>query len=109
MTDKPADSPIEVPKWDVALEALAKDECRKKGAGLTIGDFKRLASEHATRFDDIMVTIFELTLSGVWQYRDADGNLCALTRKDLNDLYVCGRIHEQDMAHFTGSWAPVKN
>lgn len=108
MTDKPADSPIEVPKWDVALEALAKEECRKKGAGLTVADFKRLASEHATRFDDIMVTIFELTLNGLWQYRDASGKPRTLTRNDVNDLYVGGRIHEKDMAHFTGSWAPVK-
>lgn len=108
MTDKPADSPIEVPKWDVALEALAKEEWRKKGAGLTVADFKRLGGEHATRFDDIMVTMFELTLNGLWQYHDAAGVPCKITRKEVNDLYVNGRIHERDMGQFTGSWAPVK-
>lgn len=108
MTDKPNEQPIEVPKWDVALEALAKDEYRKKGAGLTVADFRRLAADHATRFDDIMVTIFELTLAGHWQYRNADGSAHALTRKEVSDLYVGGRIHEKDMGHFTGSWQLIK-
>lgn len=109
MTDKPTDSPIEVPKWDVALEALAGDECRKKGEGLTVADFKRLAGDHATRFDDIMVTIFELTLQGLWQYRDANGKPRDLTRNEVNDLYVGGRIHEKDMGPFDGSWSPLKS
>lgn len=109
MTKKPTDSSIDVPKWDVALEALAKEECRKKnGAGLTVADFKRLAGDHATRFDDIMVTIFELTLQGLWQYRDASGKPHRLTRKEVNDLYVGGRIHEKDMGQFTGTWTPLK-
>ena len=49
----------EVPKWDIALAALAKEEAQKLNRGLRIADFKRLADEHAIRFDDIMVTMFE--------------------------------------------------
>lgn len=107
MTKKPVDTDIEVPKWDVALAALALEEYTKQGTGLTIDDFKRLAVAHATRFDDIIATIMELTLAKQWQYREADGKARRFMRKDVNDLYVGGRIHEKDMAPFTGRWSPV--
>jgi len=98
---------IDVPKWDVALAALAKEECAKKGAGMSVDDLKRLAIAHSTRFDDLVVTIFELTLAGEWRYRDAVGKVKKLTRKDIDDLYVNGRIHEKDMKGFDGTWSPA--
>lgn len=108
MAKKPLDSELEVPKWDVALAALAREESHSLGDGLTIEDFKRLAVTHAIRFDDIIATIMELTLVKQWQYRDADGKLKRFNRKDVNDLYVGGRIHEKDMTSFTGRWSPVE-
>ena len=48
---------IDVPKWDVALEGLIKEEAKKLGRGLRLDDFIRLATENAIRFDDIIVDI----------------------------------------------------
>jgi hypothetical protein len=107
VTDNQSEIPFEVPKWDVALAALVKEEFSKTGRGLTIEDFKRLATQHATRFDDIMVTVFELTLNGEWNYRETNGAVRRLARKEVNDLYVGGRIKEQDVAHFAGGWEPA--
>ena len=46
----------DMPKWDVALAALSRDEFRKKARPLTLNDFRGLAKKHATRLDDIMET-----------------------------------------------------
>lgn len=108
MGKQPLDSEVEVPKWDVALAALAREEFHKQHDGLTIEDFKRLSVENAMRFDDMIATIMELTLAKQWQYREADGKLKRFSRKDVNDLYVGGRIHEKDMGSFTGRWSPIE-
>ena len=107
MAKKDVSHDIDVPKWDVALAALAKEECAKKGVGMSVEDLKRLAVAHSTRFDDLMVTIFELTLAGEWRYRDSAGKVKKIVRKDVNDLYVNGRIHEKDMKGFDGTWSPA--
>jgi hypothetical protein len=97
----------EIPKWDIALAALAREECGKTGQGLTIEDFQRLSREHAIRFDDIMVTMFELVLNGEWRYLQSDGSERAISRDEVNNLYVGGRLHEQDVKQYTGSWLPL--
>jgi len=98
----------EIPKWDIALAALAREDFEKGGRNLTLMDFKRQATEHAIRFDDIMVTLFELCIQGEWQYQDADGNDRAITRDEVNSLYVGGRLADKDVAGYTGSWYPLK-
>jgi hypothetical protein len=98
----------EVPKWDIALAALAREEAEKMGRGLSVEDFQRLASQHAIRFDDIMVTMFELVLQGEWRYLDANGAAQTISRDEVNQLYVEGRLHDADVKGYTGTWAPIK-
>lgn len=95
---------FEIPKWDPALESLVRDEYRRKQDGLKLQDFLDLARQHAIRFDDIMVTVFELCIHGEWGYRQADGALLEITRDMIDKLYVNGRLQEKDLQHFTGSW-----
>lgn len=107
MTDKVPDSNEPIPKWDVALEALARDEYQKKGVALRIDDFARLAKDHAIRFDDIMVTLFELVLQGEWRYEDDERTIKVFTRSEVNHLYVNGRLSDRDVRHYTGYWSPI--
>lgn len=98
---------IEIPQWDPALEGLITEEVERQGSGLTLDDIIRLAKEYSIRFDDIMVTVFELCFHGKWQYQDENGNIEVLNRDDINKLFVNRRIKEEDMQHFFGSWNPV--
>lgn len=98
----------EVPKWDIALAALASEEAGKKGQGLTIKDFQLLAEQHAIRFDDIMVTMFELVIQGEWKYQDASGIDKLISRDEVEKLYVGGRLAEADVMQYTGQWIPLK-
>lgn len=97
-----------VPPWDVALEGLAREEYENKGAGLLMDDFVRLAKEYSIRLDDIMVTLFELVLRGKWRYVNADGSPREITREEIGRLYVNGgRLREEDLRAYDGSWSPV--
>ena len=98
----------EVPKWDIALASLATEEAEKKGSGLTVKDFQQLAEAHAIRFDDIMVTMFELVTQGEWKYKDANGIDKLISRDEVEKLYVGGRLAEADVMQYTGQWIPLK-
>ena len=103
-----ADFDEPVPLWDVALEGLAREECGKRGTGLTLDDFVLLAREHAIRLDDIMVTVFELVFNGKWQYLDAQGKPRRITRDEIERLYVDGgRLREADLRPFDGRFRPT--
>ena len=97
---------LEISKWDLALEALAREECRNLGRPLQLEDFRRLAQAHAIRLDDIMVTLFELVIQGEWRYRDEQGREQAFDRATLDGLYVNRRLQDQDLLGFVGSWQP---
>ena len=99
----------DIPKWDVALEALAREECQKAGTPLNMDDFKRLAQEHAIRFDDIMVTMFELVLNKKWTYKSPGKEHRLITRDEVNRLYVNGRLKNEDVVEFSGQWNPVES
>lgn len=96
----------DLPKWDPALSALLRDEYNKKKQGLNLDDVKRLAKTHTIRFDDLMVTLFELVLNSEWQYADEHGVVRIFRTSDIDKLYVGGRLKEEDVTHFTGSWKP---
>jgi len=96
-----------MPKWDVALEALAADEYRKKSAPLTLDDFHALATKHAIRLDDIMETMFLLAINHEWRYLDSSGTEQPLTQEVLDGLYVKRRLSEKDLAAFDGGWQPA--
>lgn len=91
---------VDVMQWDIALANLAKEECQKKGEMLTLEDFNKLAKKYQIRFDDIMITMFELVIHGEWVYEGERD----ITRATLNELYVNGRLHLEDLALFTGGW-----
>ncbi len=93
---------VDTPNWDVALANLAREEFEIKGADLTMADFTRLAQEYTIRLDDIMVTLFELVIAGKWQYHGEQ----TISRKTLNDLYINGRLHADDLNNFDGGWRP---
>ena len=60
------------------------------------------------RFDDLIVTAFELVLNGEWRYLDCKGLEKHITRKEINRLYKGGRVAKVDVVKYTGSWIPVK-
>ncbi len=97
----------EVPKWDIALAALAKEEAAKLNQGLRIAEFKRLADDHAIRFDDIMVTMFELVINNEWRYEYPDGVEKPISRDEVEKLYVGGRLVEADVNAYEGLWLPA--
>lgn len=99
----------DMPKWDVALAALARDEFRKKASPLTLNDFRGLAKEHATRLDDIMETMFLLAVHKEWVYTDKTGEEQALDQKTLDGLYVKRRLSDEDLAAFDGTWQPASD
>jgi len=101
------DETVDVPKWDVALASLIRDECQQKGDALDISDITRLAREHAIRFDDIMETVFALCIHGQWRYVDAAGNARPITQEEVNGLYVDRRIYEKDLREYDGGWSPL--
>jgi hypothetical protein len=97
-----------MPKWDVALAALALDTYEHKGSPLTLHDFRGLASEHAIRFDDIMETMFLLVIHDQWSYVDSTGQVQRLDQQTLDNLYVKRRLSERDVAAFDGGWKPAQ-
>lgn len=97
----------EIPQWDVALEALTREECQHLGRPINQLDVRRLARQYAIRFDDIMITLFELVIHGKWVYLDEAGCAQEITREVLDDLYVNGRLEERDLVAFSGGWRPV--
>lgn len=106
MTESTTLSEEEIPKWDLALAGLAKETYRVKGAGLDVDDFHKLAVEHAIRFDDIMVTMFELCIYDEWHYVEGRESI-DITQETLDQLYVNGRLREKDMRGYTGCWSPA--
>jgi len=101
-----SEGPVPIPKWDVALEALVKEEHQKLGRLLSLDDFRRLAQQYTIRLDDIMVTLFELCVHGEWQYRGSDGKPQAITRGLLEELTAGGRLKDDDLKNFSGGWVP---
>ena len=95
-----------MPKWDVALAAMAHDACKQKAAPLTLEDFHQLAGEHAIRLDDIMETLFLLVIHGKWRYTDTSGAEQQLNQETLDNLYVKRRLSEDELATFDGGWQP---
>lgn len=100
---------IEIPKWDVALEALVKEEHGKQGKPLTLEDFRRLANQYTIRLDDIMATLLELAVHGRWRYCNPQGIPQIITRDEVDALHKRGRIQEADMQAYGGSWHPVRS
>jgi len=102
-----SDVDASIPKWDVALASLIKDEYVKKAVPLNIDDFSRISRIHSIRFDDIMETVFALCIHGQWRYVDAGGQIHSITQEEVNRLYVERRLYEKDLREYTGHWLPL--
>ncbi|RMD79413.1 MAG: hypothetical protein D6809_03640 [Gammaproteobacteria bacterium] len=101
------DEPMEeVPRWDVALEALAREEYGRRGQPLTVEDIHRLARQHGIRLDDFVATLFELCIAGRWSYVEPGGAERELTREELEALGGQGRIELHHMRPYRGGWRP---
>lgn len=97
----------EIPQWDVAIEALIREEFQKQRRMLVVEDLDRLAQQYVIRLDDMMTTAFELVLQGKWIYLDEHGANRRITRAGIDKLRVHGRLQYKDMEQFTGGWRPA--
>ncbi len=93
-----------VPEWDVALEALIREEYHKLDRPLVLADFQRLSRKFAIRYDDMMVTLFELVIRGRWAYFDEQGVSVPITREQFEQLRRNGRIEFADIRSFRGDF-----
>lgn len=99
--------PTDIPDWDVALEALIRDEAIKLDSGLSMDDFKRLAREHAIRLDDIMATVVQLVKHERWRHEARDQQGKPVAESELQDLYVFSRVDEKLVEQYVIHWLPV--
>lgn len=97
----------EIPQWDVAIEALIREEFDKQRRILGVEDFDRLAQQYVIRFDDMMTTAFELVIHGKWVYLDEHGVCGGITRESVDNLSRVGRLQRRDVERFTGGWRPA--
>lgn len=93
-----------IPEWDVALEALIREEHDKLGRPLVLADFQRLSRQYAIRYDDMMATLFELVIRGRWAYFDEQGMSVPVTREHYEQLCSNGRIEFADVRSFRGDF-----
>jgi len=107
MEKKPVDKPVEIPKWDVALEALVTEEYNTLRRPLALDDFRRLGQAHGIRFHDIMATVYQLEVHGKWRHQGVDGDQAA-SEADLAGLYVHGRLDDDTAEKFSVTWAPIR-
>lgn len=106
--DVSTENPIDVPKWDIALEALLLEEFQKKDAPVTLADIRRLATIHAIRFDDIIDTLMVMCLEGAWKYQDEAGCAQQITAEDVDRLFATGRTDLADLEAYSGGWSPAE-
>jgi hypothetical protein len=99
----------EFPKWDVALEALIREENKKLERPLLTDDFLRLAKAHHIRFDDIMDTVLRMVILGAWVYTDDKGEVQPITQEEFDKMYEGGRLKDEDLHEYTGSWTPLND
>lgn len=96
------------PLWDEGISSYLVGEYEKQKKPLTSADLQNIANEWAVRVGDLLETLFLMSISGVWQYYDAeDGSSIELDEVALDELYAKGRVSADDMKEFSGVWSPV--
>jgi hypothetical protein len=96
----------DIPKWDVALESLIKDEYVRLGRPLKMQDFKQIGSEYKIRFDDIMHTLCQLVTHNMWRQTGTDEQGSAVSDDRLADLFVYNRLDEEIAEQYAVEWQP---
>ena len=100
---------IETSRWDIALEALL-NETFSKNHRIDLEILSQLSKQFSIRFEDLVVTLFELTFCEQWQYMGTDGVPRILKHQDLDKLYLKRRIYLASARHLlTGYWQPLAN
>jgi hypothetical protein len=97
----------EIPKWDVALEAVAKDKYEKQAQPLNLADFKALCKEYQVRFDDMMHSLSQLVANDRWSQQgfDEQGNI--VNDDALEELFVYNRLDEKIAVKYSVVWQPI--
>ncbi|HQU15689.1 MAG: hypothetical protein B7Z66_03060 [Chromatiales bacterium 21-64-14] len=96
----------EVPEWDVALEALIREECEMLGRPLDLEDFQRLARDYDFRTHDFLATVCQLVSCGKWVHRLPGASAAGISETEVARLYVYGRIDEDLAQKYGVSWEP---
>lgn len=96
----------DIPKWDIALEAVAKDKFAKLGRPLALADFKDLGKEYKVRFDDLMHTLCQLVTHEEWSQQAHDEQGQAISDDCLQDLFVYNRLDEDIAEKYAVTWQP---
>jgi len=97
----------DIPKWDVALESLAKEEFGKLGHALSLDDFKRLGTEYKIRFDDLMHSLSQLVTNEQWSQQGFDSEGNAVDQAALEELFVYNRLDEKIAVKYAVVWQPM--
>ena len=97
----------EIPKWDVALEAVAKDKFDKQGRPMNLADFKQLGKEYQVRFDDLMHSLCQLVSNGMWRQQGFDEHGNPVSDDVLETLFVFNRLDEKVAEKYAVEWQPI--
>lgn len=98
------EAPKDVPDWDVALEALLAEECRKRGGDLSLNDLRLIAASHGIRLDDILDTLCQLTLHAVWDFHGTTAGHAAIDEPLCKLLKANHRLNDEQLKRFEGAW-----
>ena len=96
----------EIPKWDVALEAVAKDQFEKQGKPMNLADFKQLCKEYQVRFDDMMHSLSQLVANDMWSQQGFDEQGNTVNDDALEALFVYNRLDEKIAEKYSVVWQP---
>ncbi len=97
----------EIPKWDVALEAIAKEKYQQLGRPMDLADFKQLGHEYKVRFDDLMHSLCQLVKYEAWSQQGFDEQGNVLSDDKLESLFVYNRLDEKIAEQYAVKWQPV--
>lgn len=97
----------DIPKWDVALEAIAKDKYTNLGRPLELSDFKQLGHDYQVRFDDLMHSLCQLVKHNQWQQRGTDEQGNIVSDDKLESLFVYDRLDEKVAEKYHVTWQPA--
>jgi len=97
----------EIPKWDVALEAIAKDKYKQLDRPMDLADFKQLGQEYKVRFDDLMHSLCQLVKHEAWSQQGFDSQGNAVDDGKLEELFVYNRLDEKIAELYAVKWQPI--
>lgn len=99
-------TPVDVPKWDIALEGLLNEEHRRLQRPMHLDDLRRIGQTHKIRVHDITATVYQLVRYGKWGHQGFDETGQPVTEDALEELYHHGRLDEDIAEKYAVAWAP---